>query len=119
MEDEDMSKFGDDLILGMENALAYARSEKPAARETVVPVTVPDTVDVRAIRRKLGCTQADFALRFGFKLQSIRNWEQGARQPEGPARVLLMVIDRRPDAVQEALSANDDVAPMAAIAYGP
>jgi len=108
-----MSKFGDDLILGMENALAYARGEKPAARETVVPVMVPDTVDVKAIRRKLGYTQANFAVRFGFKLRSIKNWEQGARQPEGPARVLLMVIARRPDAVQEALTANDDMAPMA------
>jgi putative transcriptional regulator len=100
-----MSKIGDDLILGMENALAHARGHKKAARETSVRVPVPETVDVAGIRRKIGLSQKDFALQFGFTVQSVRNWEQGVRKPEGPARVLLTVIDRKPDAVKEALNA--------------
>ncbi len=99
-----MSDIGDELILGMENAVAHARGLKRAARETAVRVTIPDRVDVARIRRKLGMSQRQFAAQFGFTLQSVRNWEQGIRQPEGPARVLLTVIDRKPDAVREALS---------------
>lgn len=68
-------------------------------------VHVPETVDVKAIRRATGLSQARFAERFGFDLASIRNWEQGRRRPEGPARVLLMVIKHNPQAVQDALAA--------------
>ena len=67
-------------------------------------VQVPVEVDVKAIRKRLGLTQAAFAQRYGFELSSIRNWEQGRRQPEGPARVLLLVINKEPEAVQRALA---------------
>jgi putative transcriptional regulator len=100
-----MSKIGDELILGMENAVAHARGLKRAVRETVVPVSIPESVDVASIRRKLGLTQERFALQFGFSVKNVRNWEQGIRQPEGSARAYLVVIDRKPDAVQEALAA--------------
>jgi putative transcriptional regulator len=56
-------------------------------------VHVPDQVDVRAIRERLGLSRARFAA------------EQGHRRPEGPARVLLTVIDREPEAVATALAA--------------
>jgi DNA-binding transcriptional regulator YiaG len=42
-------------------------------------------------------------LRFGFPLGTLRNWEQGIRTPQGPARTLLVVIDAEPEAVQRAL----------------
>ena len=100
-----MSKIGEDLILGMENAVAHARGQKRASRETVVPVAIPATVDVAGIRKKLGFSQETFAMRFGFSVKNIRNWEQGVRQPEGPARAYLLVIERKPEAVQEALTA--------------
>lgn len=98
-----MSNVGNDLIFGMENAVAHVRGTKRAARETVVPVAVPEAVDVGAIRKKLGLTQEVFALCFGFSIKNVRNWEQGTRQPEGPARAYLTVIDRKPEAVREAL----------------
>ena len=100
-----MSKIGDELILGMENAVAHARGLKQARRQTVVPVSIPNKVDVARIRNKLGLTQEAFALRFGFSVKNVRNWEQGVRQPEGAARAYLVVIDRKPEAVQEALAA--------------
>ena len=65
---------------------------------------IPAMVDVKAIRKRLGLTQAAFARRYGFELSSIRNWEQGRRYPEGPARLLPMVIDKEPDAVHRALA---------------
>lgn len=96
--------IGAELIEGMGNAVAYARGLKTARRETVIKVEVPDLVDVRAIRGKLGMSQAAFAARFGFSIKNVRNWEQGERQPQGPARAYLVVIDRNPQAVQRALA---------------
>jgi len=93
-----MSKAGKKIIEGLEEALRYARGEDTGARVTVVEVP-----DVPAIRKKLGLSQEDFARNFGVSLGTLRNWEQGSRQPEGPARVLLKVIDREPDAVKRAL----------------
>ena len=63
----------------------------------------PATVDVRAIREKLHLSQPEFAARFGFTAAAVRQWEQGRRQPHGPARVLLTIIDREPGAVRRAL----------------
>jgi putative transcriptional regulator len=96
--------IGSELIAGMENALAHARGRKRAARESVIRVRVPERIDVAALRRRLGMSQAAFAARFGFSVKNIQNWEQGSRQPEGPARAYLLVIDRNPKAVQEALA---------------
>jgi putative transcriptional regulator len=76
-----------------------ARELRRAKR--VVPS--PAVEDVRAIRRRLGLTQAQFAARYGFSVETIRNYEQGHRRPAGPARVLLKVIASEPDAVTRAL----------------
>ena len=79
-------------------------ARRPAGRSPL-RVHVPAEVDVKAIRRKLGMTQAEFARSFGFGLDAVQNWEQGRRRPEGAARAFLKVIDREPDAVRRALAA--------------
>jgi putative transcriptional regulator len=61
-------------------------------------------VNVRAIRAALKMTQATFAEAFGFPIGTVQGWEQGQIEPDGPARVLLRVIERRPDVVREALA---------------
>ena len=60
-------------------------------------------VDLKQLRRRLCLTQESFAARFGFSLGTVRNWERGRRRPEGPAQILLQVIDREPEAVERAL----------------
>src|ERR1700688_3980161 len=50
---------------------------------------VPQEVDVKAIRNRLGMTQARFSNTFGFSLDAIKHWEGGRRTPEAPARTLL------------------------------
>lgn len=60
-------------------------------------------IDIRAARRRTGLTQAEFARQLGFPLDTLRNWEQGIRTPQGPARALLWVIDAEPEAVLRAL----------------
>ncbi len=61
--------------------------------------------DVKAIREGLGKSQSEFALMIGVSVSTLQNWEQGRRQPEGPARALLKVAAENPDAVAKALSA--------------
>jgi putative transcriptional regulator len=57
----------------------------------------------RRVRRKTGLTQAAFAARIGVPLDTVRNWEQGKRLPAGPAKALLRVLDRAPEAALTAL----------------
>ena len=61
----------------------------------------PPLPDVKSIRKKLGLTQAEFARRFGLSRRTIEQWEQGRAVPDRPARILLAVIDRDPQAVEQ------------------
>jgi putative transcriptional regulator len=61
-------------------------------------------VDVRAVRSLTGLSQARFAELLGIELATLRNWEQGRRQPTGPARALLRAIRNNPIEVIRALS---------------
>ncbi len=64
---------------------------------------IPSVIDVQAIRKTTGMTQAAFASRIGVPVATLRNWEQGHRSPTGPARVLLALLDRNPRIVEETL----------------
>jgi len=95
-----MSKVGDGILRGLEQALAIANG---TAKKGSYVVHIPPEIDVKAIRGRLGMTQREFAIRFGFSVNTVRHWEQGRRVPEGPTRAYLLVIDREPKAVQKAL----------------
>jgi putative transcriptional regulator len=60
----------------------------------------------RRVRRKIGLSQVAFAKRIGVPVDTVRNWEQGKRAPQGPARALLRIIDRAPEAALQALDRN-------------
>jgi putative transcriptional regulator len=95
-----MSKAASSIRRGLEQAIRYAKRD---AMRGAYRVHVPRHVDVKAIRTKLGMTQQMFAARFGFSINTLRHWEQGKREPEGPTRAYLLVIERAPDVVQKAL----------------
>jgi len=63
-----------------------------------------DRIDAKAIREELGMSRQDFAMQFGLSLRTIQNWEAGRREPEGPAKALLIVIMHEPDAVRRAVA---------------
>jgi putative transcriptional regulator len=86
------------LIEGLKSVAAYQRG----AREGFV-THVPASVDVRAIRDQRGQTQDVFARTYGFSVASVRDWEQGRRQPERSARILLAMIAKAPDAVERVM----------------
>lgn len=62
-----------------------------------------DNPDVKAIRNQYGLTQRKFAELLGISLSTLRNWEQGRRTPEGPARVLLSVASKHPEAILDSI----------------
>lgn len=62
-------------------------------------------VDIKRIRKNLAVSQSQFAHMIGVSKSTLQNWEQGRREPEGPAKALLRVVDKKPQAVLEALQA--------------
>ena len=94
-----MSTAGSRILSSVRNARSAARGE---GGELVLHV--PENVDVKAVRGRTGLSQKAFALRYGFSLAAVCDWEQHRRRPEQAARVLLMVIDRDPEAVDRALA---------------
>jgi len=97
-----MSKLGKKLLRAAKEARTIARGE---AKASTYRIHLPADVDVQAIRKRLRMSQAEFSARFGIPAGTLRDWEQGRRVPEGPARVLLKVIENDPKAVERALAA--------------
>src|SRR5580700_2093376 len=91
---------GESVIKGLKEAIAWTEGKNDNVRVTIVDV--PE-VDVRKVRLKMGLSQAQFATKFGFPPATLRNWEQGRSQPDAPTRVLLAVIARHPEAVEDVL----------------
>lgn len=88
----------DGIRQGLEDAIAHKHGDKRRAC-----VVYPPAVDIKNLRRRLKMTQRDFAQHFMIPLSTLRNWEQGLREPEGPTRAYLNVIARNPEAVLESL----------------
>jgi putative transcriptional regulator len=88
---------------GLNEALEHAKGgDVPGLK-----VYVPAQMDVRAIRKQVGLSQNAFAATIGVQVGTLRNWEQGRRQPEGPARVLLALLERNPRIVAEVLGSRE------------
>ncbi|HOP19010.1 MAG TPA: NadS family protein [Amphiplicatus sp.] len=90
------------IMRGLEEAADFVAGK---ADEKAFRVHVPEIVDVKAIRKSLALTQQEFAASYGFTVGAVRDWEQGRRQPEASARILLKVIEKRPEVIAEVLGA--------------
>ena len=97
-----MSKVGQSLLRGAEEALLYARGSSIKGIKKHI-VKVPVKIDVKAIREQLHMDRTTFAESFGFSLRTLEKWEQGVRQPETPTRAYLKVIAYDATAVAKAL----------------
>jgi putative transcriptional regulator len=94
-----VSKAGSRILHSVRKSRAFARGEISNG----FVANMPEEIDVKAIRQKLGLSQQAFALHFGFTPAAVRDWEQRRRQPEQAARVLLMLIDEAPQTVERVL----------------
>jgi putative transcriptional regulator len=93
MKDEDFNL----LLESMKQAVAFASGED------VPGMVVHLGIDVPGIRKRTGLTQEDFAESIGVPVATLRNWEQGRRNPDGPARVLLAMLEKDPGIVRRTL----------------
>jgi len=93
-----MSEAFESIKQGLMEAIAFSQEQEIGA----VAHHFSD-LDVKAIRKRLGMTQTQFAAAFGISLGTLRHWERGDRTPRGPARVLLQVVREEPEAVLRAL----------------
>ena len=94
MKDKDFNE----LLESVREAGQILRGEAKPSRQFTF-----SSEDVRAIRAKLHKSQDEFAIMIGVSVATLRNWEQGRRQPHGPARALLKVAAENPKAVEKAL----------------
>lgn len=94
-----MSKFFDELMESVQQMDEIVRGERQPSREFHV-----DALKVKEIRKATGLTQARFAALIDVQLGTLRNWEQGRRDPTGPAKALLKAIHNDPVNVLNALA---------------
>ena len=65
--------------------------------------------DIKAIRKKLGFTQAVFAAVIGVSTKTVEAWETGTNQPIGPARRMISLIKFDPEILQSYNIVNENV----------
>lgn len=94
-----VSKFFDELMESVQQMDEIVRGERQPSREFHV-----DALQVKEIRKATGLTQAKFAALIDVQLGTLRNWEQGRRDPTGPAKALLKAIHNDPVNVLNALA---------------
>ena len=87
------------LMQGLNEASSFIRTGELKGGK----IHIPAEIDAAAIRAKTGLSQMNFAKQIGVSVATLRNWEQGRRVPDGPAQVLLRMLNRDPEIVQRTL----------------
>jgi putative transcriptional regulator len=89
-----------ELVESMTQMNEIVPGERASSREFHV-----DAIAIKALRSKSGLSQPKFAALLHVNVGTLRNWEQGLREPTGPAKALLIAISRDPTHVLKALAA--------------
>jgi len=93
-----------ELVASVREGGAILRGEAKPSRAFVV-----DGPNIKRIRENYRLSQGQFAALLGISVSTLRNWEQGRRKPEGPARILLQVATKHPDAVWDVVRPAADL----------
>ncbi|HUY68781.1 MAG TPA: helix-turn-helix domain-containing protein [Alphaproteobacteria bacterium] len=94
----------DGLMKSLQQAIAYAKGDASGIRRVAHVAVKP--ADIKTARRKIGMTRDAFASIFGLSPATLRKWENGERRPTGPARALLTIISREPEAALRAIRSS-------------
>ena len=89
----------EELVESIREGGAILRGEKKASRAYHF-----DESNVTGLRERYGLSQPKFAALLGISVKTLRNWEQGRRKPQGPARILLRVAAQHPEAILEVVN---------------
>ncbi len=98
-----MTKVGEGILRSAQDALEYVRGDTSKGRAHTI---INSTIDVKAIRAKIGLTQKKFAETYGLSLSTLKKWEAKISEPEGAAKAYLTVIAQRPNVVKKALQSS-------------
>lgn len=93
-----------ELLESVREGGAILRNEKPASRTFQI-----EKSDVQRIRADYNLSQSEFARLMGISVDTLKNWEQGRRTPQGPARVLLQVAASHPEVIWEVVRPDSTV----------
>lgn len=101
----------DSIITGLNEAVDYEKGKISAKKTTLRIEPLPDisAEDIKAIRKKLGFTQAVFAAVIGVSTKTVEAWETGTNQPIGPARRMISLIQFDPEILQSYHIVNENV----------
>ncbi|HEV3052948.1 MAG TPA: helix-turn-helix domain-containing protein [Longimicrobium sp.] len=91
-------KLFNELVESIKEMGAHLRGEIDLPPERIHFVGEPDP---REIRARLGMTQEEFAAALCISVKTLRNWEQGRRDPSGPAMRLLQIAEKHPEILRE------------------
>src|SRR5258708_32229187 len=94
------TSFGAGLIEGMKLVLAHERGKVELEQ------VWPKPIDVKAIRRRVKMSQAEFSRTYGISKRALQELEQGGRQPDSAAPAYLIVIAKEPAVVRRALASE-------------
>ncbi len=83
-----------ELEESMAQAIAFIKGDKTQGFSKTITI---ELTPAQAARRLSGLSQAEFSKKLGISPATLRNWEQGRREPTGPAKVLLNLLSRRPE----------------------
>lgn len=89
----------DELVESVREMKAIQSGRRKPARTTHARDLVVDSPDVARLRESFKLSQAKFAALLGISVDTLQNWEQKRRRPEGPAKVLLRVAATHPEAL--------------------
>jgi len=92
-----------ELVASLREGGSILRADQSPSR--VFSIQPPE---IKAIRDDFGLTQEQFAALMGISVRTLRNWEQGRRMPEGPARVLLQVAAKHPEVLLDVVQEKHD-----------
>jgi len=91
-------EFFNELVESIKEAKAIQKGQRMPSR--ITRFEEPNVVD---IRKKHKLHQQEFAALLGISVGTLRNWEQGRRKPNGPAKVLLRIADKQPKIILDCL----------------
>ena len=92
-------KVPKELLAGMKHANEMGRATRKVVRTFQV-----NALTIKELRSRTKLSQPEFAALLGVELSTLRNWEQGRREPTGPARALLRALRNDPQNVIRALA---------------
>jgi putative transcriptional regulator len=95
-------KLFEELAKSVKQAGAIVRGERKPARKYVYSAS-----RVQAVREKAELSQAQFARLLNVSVRTLQNWEQDRREPTGPAKALLRIVEKEPALALRALMQSD------------